>query len=330
MQAGAREAKACEVLGISARTFQRWRSQKIGEDRRSGPKTTPANKLSAAERRKLLKTVNSPEFQDLPPKQIVPLLADKGRYLASESTIYRVLREEGQLKHREPSKPATRKRPKHLVATAPNQVWSWDITYLRSPIRGQFYYLYIAIDVFSRKIVAAELHERECSTLAAQMMEKACLTEGIGYDQLALHSDNGSPMKGAMLQATLKELGVAASFSRPSVSNDNPFSESLFRTAKYRPDYPSGPFTSFDAALAWVERFVFWYNHKHLHSGIRYVTPARRHAGEDIACLKRRHAVYMAARARHPNRWSRKTRNWTPAPAVHLNPKPLTAASGAA
>jgi putative transposase len=174
------------------------------------------------------------------------------------------------------------------------------------------------------------LHEKECSALASNLTEKACIAEDIDPDQLALHSDNGSPMKGATLLATLRMLGIAVSFSRPSVSNDNPYSEALFRTAKYLPSYPSGPFASFDAAQRGSKRFVYCYNHPHLHSGIRYVTPAQRHAGEDIAILQRRHAVYLAARDRNPQRWSGNTRNWTPNQAVHLNPEPLTAASEAA
>jgi len=282
--------------------------------------TAPANKLTEAERRRVLEVVNSPEHRDRSPKQIVPSLADQGVYIASESTMYRILRETGQLVHRAASKPPARRRPDELVATAPNQVWSWDITYLKSPILGSFFYLYLAVDIFSRKIVAAEVHKTEDSGRAAEMITGACVAEGIDPGQLALHSDNGSPMKGATLLATLQQLGVMPSFSRPRVSDDNPFSEALFRTAKYRPEYPSRPFESLEAAREWVLWFVEWYNHEHLHSGIRFVTPAQRHAGVDVEILARRHAVYEAARDRNPERWSGRTRNWSRIEAVHLNP----------
>lgn len=328
--AGARQTKVCETLGIDARTVQRWKRQEVGDDRRAGPKISPANKLSDAERREVLGVVNSPEFRNCSPKQIVPRLVDQGVYVASESTMYRILRDEGQLAHRAASKPPTRRRPDELVATAPNQVWSWDITYLKSPVLGAFFYLYLVVDIFSRKIVAAEVHAAEDSERAAELIAQACAAEGIDPDQLALHSDNGSPMKGATLLATLQQLGVMPSFSRPRVSDDNPFSEALFRTAKYRPEYPSGPFESLEEARAWVRWFVQWYNHDHLHSGIRFVTPAQRHAGDDVELLARRRAVYEAARRRRPERWSGDTRDWSRVEAVRLNPNHGTAAPEAA
>jgi len=323
VSSGARQQKACEILGVDPRSLQRWTRQETGTDGRAGPRTVPANKLSKPERLRLLQMANSPENRDLSPKQIVPKMADKGLYIASESTLYRVLREEKQLKHRETSRsPKKRCRPDALLATGPNQVWSWDITYLKSPVRGLFFYLYLMLDVWSRKIVGWEVHETETSEEAAWLMIKACYQEGISPDQLVLHSDNGGPMKGATMLATLQALGVAASFSRPRVSNDNPYSESLFRTAKYRPEYPSGPFSSLDAAREWVLSFVHWYNTMHRHSGISFVTPDQRHNGRDVEILARRHALYQRARARHPERWTGKTRNWSPIKVVHLN-KPL-------
>ena len=222
--------------------------------------------------------------------------------------------------HRAASRPPQARRPHELMATAPNQVWSWDITYLKSPIRGQFVHLYLVVDVFSRKIVGAAVHETENSEHAAELIAQACRIEGIDPGQLALHSDNGSPMKGATLLATLQRLGVVPSFSRPRVSDDNPFSEALFRTVKYRPEYPSGPFESLEAARAWVCGLVDWYNHEHLHSGISFVAPAERHAGRDQAILERRRAVYEAARARHPERWSGPIRAWSRIEVVRLNP----------
>lgn len=328
--AGARLQKSCEVLDLDIRTVQRWLRKGIGEDGRAGPKTCPANKLSEAERRGILAIVNLPQYRDLSPKQIVPLLADQGRYLASESTFYRLLRAENLLRHRSATKPAKRHRPRELVAKRPNQVWSWDITYLYSPIKGIYFYLYMIVDVFSRKIVGWAVHDTECQELASDLIEAACADEGVDQDQLDLHSDNGGPMKGGIMLAKLRELGIIPSFSRPSVSNDNPFSESLFRTMKYCPEYPSKPFATVEAASSWVIDFVDWYNHHHLHSSIRYVTPAQRHAGEDRGILEKRHVVYQAAKAKNPERWSGQTRDWSRVNTVRLNPAKSQPINGAA
>ena len=320
VRTGARFRPACELLGLSARTVQRWKAEGVRDDRRAGPKTTPGNKLSAAERKRVLDTLNAPEHRDLAPNQIVPLLADQGTYIASESTMYRILREEDMVGHRAAARPATRRAPDEHISTGANQVWSWDITYLRSPIRGSFYYLYVVMDIWSRKIVASAVHEEESADHAAELIRSACANESIAHPGLVLHSDNGSPMKGATMLATLRTLGVAASFSRPRVSNDNPFSESVFRVLKYRPDYPCGAFKSRDAAAAWAAKFVEWYNEGHFHSAIKFVTPSQRHDGEDLEVLENRRAVYAQARKEHPQRWSRQPRDWTPPAEVRLNP----------
>lgn len=318
--AGAREERAGEVIGIAARTVSRWRAESGGEDGRKGPGTPPAHKLDDEERKRVLDTANSVAFRDLSPRQIVPLLADDGQYIASESTFYRVLREAGQLAHRSPARPAKAHKPKEHVARGPNEVWSWDITYLRSAIRGAFFYLYMIIDVYSRKIVGWEVHIEESAQLAAKLVQSAIHEEGADPRRLVLHADNGGPMKGSTMLATLQRLGVVASFSRPSVSDDNPFAEALFRTLKYRPGYPSKPFANIESARAWVQGFVTWYNHEHLHSGIRYVTPSDRHAGRDKAILAQRHELYTQAKENTPRRWSGSTRNWSPIGDVYLNP----------
>ena len=318
---GARQSEASKIVGLDQRTVQRWHAQGGGEDRRRGPKRTPGNKLSSDERQEVLEKVNSPEFRDQSPKEIVPTLASRGEYFASESTMYRVLRQEDQLKHREKSRPPTKRhKPDELVATGPNAVYSWDITYLKSPVRGLFFYLYMVMDVWSRKIVAWEVHAEESSENASRLLAQAYRDEGVAPGDLAVHMDNGSPMKGATLLATLQRLGVTPSYSRPSVSNDNPYSESLFRTLKYRPAYPSGAFESIERAREWVAVFVCWYNTVHLHSGIRFVTPEDRHSGRDVEILRRRKRVYEQARARHPERWSGNTRNWNQIKEVVLNP----------
>jgi len=331
--AGARQAQACEVLGLSERTLQRWQSgETVQSDQRPLRDYLPPHKLTDIERAEVLAVANSDEFGHLPPSQIVPRLADQGRYLASESTFYRILQAENQLAHRRSERPThSRTKPRAVCATAPNQLYSWDITYLPSAVRGQFFYLYLFMDIFSRKIVGWQVYEEESSALAGEVLRDLCRREGIQSKQLILHSDNGSPMKGATMLATLQQLGVMPSLSRPSVSNDNPYSESLFKTLKYRPNYPLKPFAKVTDARDWVTGLVEWYNHEHRHSAIRFVTPAQRHEGLDVALLNKRKAVYETARARHPQRWSGTTRNWQRIQAVHLNPdkaevkhKPIT------
>jgi transposase InsO family protein len=318
---GARLKKAADIIGLSARTIIRWRNQDGGQDQRKGPLNPPANKLSQKERQQILDVSNSAPFRDLSPKQIVPKLADQGIYLASESTFYRVLKEHKMLTHRQASKPAVMNRPKEHVATGPCQVWSWDITYLQSSVKGSFFYLYMIVDVWSRKIIAAQIFDKESMDHSSALLAHACMVHGVQPEELVLHSDNGGPMKGATMLATLHKLGVVPSFSRPSVSNDNPYSESLFRTMKYRPEYPSKPFDNIEQAQSWVDGFVFWYNTQHLHSSIRYVTPDDRHCGREDHILANRKKVYKKARSRCPNRWSKNIRDWNPVRIVWLNPK---------
>jgi len=325
--AGARQHKACNVLEISARTLRRWQQQRQEkrdlQDRRkeSAATRTPANKLTKEEREQITETCNQSEYKSLPPSQIVPILADKGEYIASESSFYRVLKEADQNNRRgRAESPKTVTKPKGYKADSPNQVYSWDITYLASALKGSFYYLYLIEDIYSRKIVGWEVHEQESAAHAGQLIRKTCLAEGIQPDQVVLHSDNGSPMKGATMLATLQQLGVVPSFSRPSVSDDNPYSESLFRTMKYTPSFPAKPFENIEAAREWVHGFVQWYNNEHHHSGIQFVTPNQRHKGEDKQILEKRKAVYEAAKERNPERWSGKIRDWNPVTEVWLNP----------
>jgi transposase InsO family protein len=321
--AGARLSKACEVLEISERTLQRWREDgevKADGRKQAGAQRVPANRLSEHERGQILDIANTLEFAHLPPSQIVPTLADQGRYIASESSFYRVLGEANQLAHRGKAKPSTGQRPAPLQASAPNQLWSWDITYLPTTVKGVFFYLYLIMDVFSRKIAGWEVYESESADRAAEVFRKAYLREGIAGDALVLHSDNGSPMKGATMLATLQRLGVMPSFSRPSVSDDNPYSEALFKTLKYHPGFPDKPFESLEEARKWVAGFEHWYNEIHRHSALRFVTPGQRHRGEDIAILEQRRALYEASKLQHPERWSGPIRNWEPEETVYLNP----------
>ena len=258
--AGARKGPACALLGVPLRTVERWQRGGLEDRRPQAVRPRPANALSQEESARILALLCSPEYRELSPKQIVPRLADAGIYLASEATIYRLLRAAKLLRHRQRSRPATPRKPRSHEAVGPNRVWSWDISYLPTPVRGLFYYLYLVVDLYSRKVVGWQVHDRESGEAASALVTEACLVEGVCRDQLVLHADNGSPMKGETLLVTLQALGVMPSFSRPSVSDDNPFSEALFRTVKYRPWYPERPFASLAEARAWVERFVAWYN----------------------------------------------------------------------
>lgn len=308
---------ACKIIGITERTCQRWQEEK--EDQRRGPVAAPANKLTQDETDQIISISNSAEFKDKSPHQIVPKLADRGNYIASESSFYRTLKVAGMLNHRGKSKPRTVSKPKALEAYKPNQIYSWDITYLLTLVRGQYLFLYLFMDIFSRKIVGWEIHERESADLSSKLLTRICEREGIEKRKVTLHADNGGPMKGSTILATMQRLGVIPSFSRPSVSDDNPFSESLFKTLKYCPFFPSKPFSSIDGATEWMKKFVQWYNHEHLHSGIKFVTPASRHAGLDQEILNKRNEIYKEAQQRNPNRWSKQTRNWNRVNVVELN-----------
>lgn len=318
---GARLVSVCALLEISVRTLQRWKLDVSLQDKRHGPITEPANKLTDAERARIIEVVNSPAYHNQPPSQIVPNLADNGIYIGSESTIYRVLHAENMMQHRSASRPRTHCKPAELCAIRPNQIWSWDITYLLSNIRGIYFYLYLFLDIFSRKIVGFDVFDQQLPEYAACVISRAYVAEKLKEGDVILHSDNGGPMKGSTMLATLQILGIAPSFSRPSVSDDNPFSESLFKTLKYCPRYPSKPFISVDEALAWARKFVYWYNNIHQHSGINFVTPNARHNGLDKQILSDRTLVYEAAKLQHPNRWSKQVRNWMHVNEVYLNTK---------
>lgn len=323
--AGARLHKACAVVGLATRTVQRWLHPAVamGDRRTSQQRTqhTPANKFTDAEQKTAMDTLASNAFKDLPPSQIVPRLADQGVYVGSESTLYRLLRQAGQLAHRRLERaPHKRSKPRALVATAPDQIYCWDITYLPTQVRGQHFYLYLFEDLFSRKAVGWQVFDCESAQHASELLQDICTGQGIKPDQLTLHSDNGGPMKGQTMLTTLQALGVAQSRSRPAVSNDNPYSESLFKTLKYRPQLPVKPFEDLLAARRWVTELLHWYNNEHRHSAISFVTPSQRHAGMDKELLKARKEVYETARQAHPNRWSKDTRRWRYESAVQLNP----------
>ncbi len=325
--AGARLTPACELVGIDVRTLQRWKATgglARGDRRPEAVRPPPDHALSEAERARLLAVANEPRFADVPPARIVPMLADEGIYLASESSFHRVLRAAGQNGHRGRAKaPQAARPPTTQVATAPNQVWCWDMTFLPSVVTGNWFYLYLILDLYSRKIVGWEVQNVDSADHATHLVRRTALAEGIhmAAQRPVLHGDNGATLKATTVLAMLHWLGIKPSYSRPRVSDDNAYAEALFRTAKYRPDFPARGFASLEEARGWASRFVHWYNIEHRHSGIGYVTPAQRHAGEDHAVLAARHEVYTRARAANPRRWSGATRDWSPRGAVTLNPE---------
>jgi transposase InsO family protein len=318
--AGARKHLVCQELGVTVRTLQRWvQGGELRCDARpQALRPEPAHKLTQAERAAVLKLVNEPRFAALPPTQIVPRLADEGRYVASESTLYRILRAEQQLTARSRARTAVHREPPRHCAKGPNQLWCWDITYLPTAVRGTFFFLYLLLDVYSRKIAAHEVHAEESGHHAAALIERAVLRERVAGQPLVIHQDNGSPMKASTFVAKLQQLGIDASYSRPSVSDDNAYAESLFRTCKYRPDYP-GVFAGLDEARAWALRFERWYNHTHKHRNLKFVSPAERHCGADRTIFAARSDLYEQARAKHPARWTRNTRDWSLSDQVWLN-----------
>jgi putative transposase len=303
---GARLKCACETAGIDLRTLQRWKAFDGlvgGDGRPHAVRATPSHALSEAERAQLLAVANAPRFAAVPPARIVPMLADEGVYLASESSFSRVLREQGQTAHRGRAKaPRTVRPPTTHIATEPRQVWCWDMTYLPAVVMSRWFYLYLILDLYSRKIVGWEVHATDHADHAAHLLRRTALAEGIAAlaTKPVLHGDNGATLKATTVLAMLNWLGVKPSYSRPRVSDDNAYAESLFRTAKYRPEFPTQGFADLDCARAWADGFVHWYNVDHRHSGIRYVSPAQRHAGSDHAILAARHALYSRARELNP------------------------------
>lgn len=326
---GASAKAIAGLFGLATRTLRRWgvmiRSEGFSHDRRKGAPRHVGHRFSREEREIVLATVIDPRFADLTPSQIVAILAEEGLYVGSESTIYRIMRQEGLLNHRGRSRPPREPRePPVLEATGIHQVLAWDITLMPGPVKGQFYYLYMVMDVWSRRILGVEVHERECSELASTFFDRVCRDEGISKENAAiLHSDNGAPMRSFTLAAKMTELGVSLSFSRPRVSNDNAYAESWFRTMKYHQSYPLRRFRDLLSVKAWVDGFVGWYNAEHRHSGIKYVTPNQRHYGQAEAICAIRQQTYEEARQKNPQRWSRQTRDWSQPTIVSINhPRP--------
>jgi len=310
----------CSITDICYKTYKRWKKSNNLKDNRKGHPNLK-NRLTDSEKDEIVSLCNNSEYCNLSPNQIVPKLADKEIYIASESSFYRVLRDRKLLEHRRKSKkPSKGKKPASHTATSSNQVWTWDITYLKRDVKGLFYYLYLIIDIYDRCITGFRVEENQSSKLAADMVTDAVLKRGANTSNLVLHSDNGGPMKGSTMAVTLDKLGIIKTFNRPSVSNDNSYSESLFKTLKYQLQNPLGAFQSLEEASKWAGNFVKWYNEEHLHSGIKYVTPNQRFRGEDKDILKMRANLYKKAMTKKPSRWINKiTKNWNRIESVFLN-----------
>jgi transposase InsO family protein len=307
-------------------TIQRWYYEKSGqlfEDARpSAIRSTSKNKLSPEETALTLKTCSDAELAIYTPSYIVPTLADNGCYIGSESTFYRTLKNAGQLADRSLTKSQhQRKKPNVQVAIKLNEVWTWDISYLATQTRVQHYYLYMIVDIFSRKIVGADEYEQELGELAADFLQRTIWSEKCINKKTVLHSDNGAPMRSFTMQAKMRDLGVASSYSRPRVSNDNPYSESLFRTTKYHHSWPKDGFKNLAEAREWVTNFVSWYNKIHKYSGIKYVTPEQLHNGLDTQLLLNKKETYLKAQQEDPSRWRNNIRNWDYIDKIFLNPE---------
>jgi putative transposase len=291
--------RACAVLKVARSRVYRARQP---QDKPT-PRPTPAQALSADEREQVRETLNSARFQDQAPRQVYAALLDEGHYLCHWRTMYRVLAAHDEVRERRNLLRHPIYHKPELLATAPNQVWSWDITKLRGPVKWTYFYLYVLLDIYSRYVVGWLIAERETAQLAADLVETSCLRQGIVREQLTLHADNGGPMRAKSLALLLADLGVTASHSRPHTSDDNPFSEAQFKTLKYHPGYPDR-FDAIQDARAWARPFFDWYNQEHYHIGLNLHTPASVHYGQAEAVRQQRQAVMNAAFAAHPERFS--------------------------
>ena len=289
---------ACEALNVPRSQVYRARQPKT----EPAPRPTPSHALSVEERAQVRATLNSERFMDLPPRQVYAAVLDEGRYLCHWRTMYRILSAHGEVRERRLIRRHPTYNKPELLAERPNEVWSWDITHLRGPVKWSGYKLYTALDIFSRYVVGWMIAEVESSDLAQQLIAETARKQGIQPDQLTLHADNGSPMTGKPLSQLLVDLGITRSHSRPHTSDDNPFSEAQFKTMKYRPDYPDR-FGSMDAARVWARMFFKWYNEEHYHSGLNLLTPASVHYGQAMAVQQHRQSVMSVAFEAHPERF---------------------------
>lgn len=293
-------SRACAALDLSRATVHRKAQPKRVRPVRA--RSTSHRALSEAQRATVLAVLHSPEHVDQPPREVYGALLAEGQYLCSARTMYRVLASHGEIRERRDQRPAIHHPMPQLVATAPNQVWTWDITKLATVTTGVFINLFMVLDLFSRCIVGWMVARRETSALAQQLIARSIERTGIPAGQLTLHNDRGAPMTAHSFNALLTTLGIEASRSRPRVSNDNAFSESGFKTLKYQPDYP-GRFRDSHHARTWVREFVTWYNQRHRHEGLNGFTPDEVYSGSHVTLGISRQRTLDDAYARHPERW---------------------------
>ena len=324
---GSRLAPACALAGLDPRTLQRWKTSdglSVSDRRPDADRPVPSHALSEAEQARIIAVANEPRFSETPPARIVPALADEGIYIASESSFHRVLRTRGQMHRRGRAQPPRKSGPPRThIATRPGEVWCWDVTFLPSQVQGHWFYLYLILDLYSRKIVGFEVHDTDTAEHAAHLARRTALAEGIHAlpTRPVLHGDNGATLKATTVLAMLHWLGIMPSYSRPRVSDDNAFVEALFRTAKYRPIFPQKGFTISlprgNGPIALSTGII-------MSTVIVAFAMSLRHnvmPGAIEMLLAERHAIYQRARERNPRRWSGQTRNWTPISVVTLNPE---------
>src|ERR1017187_2796430 len=304
---------ACEALGVARASFYR---QPVFGPALPMPvilRPAPARALRGEEREAVRAVLNSERFQDGAPAAIQATLLDEGQYLCSTRTMYRVLEQDGATRERRDQLTHPEYKKPELLATAPKQLWSWDITKLRGPAKWTYFYLYVILDVFSRYVVGWMVAMRESAELAKRLIEESCAKQNIAPGQLTLHADRGSSMTSQPVAFLMADLGVTKTHSRPYVSDDNPYSESHFRTLKYRPDFPDR-FGSIQDSRSFCQQFFAWYNEQHRHSGIELLTPAMVHYGQAPAIVKQRHLVLDAPYKAHPERFVRPPPQSSPDP----------------
>ena len=294
--------RACRVLDVARSSLYRKRQEKVSELSKSFQPSLSPRALSPDEKTIVREVLNCPRFQDQPPREVYATLLDEGQYLCSWRTMYRLLDENQEVRERRDQLRHPKYAKPELLATGPNQLWSWDITKLLGPTKWTYYYLYNILDVFSRYSVGWMIADRESASLAEELIAATCVRLGIQPGQLTIHADRGSSMTSKPVALLMADLGVTKTHSRPHVSNDNPFSESQFKTLKYRPDYPER-FGCQQDARRWAADFFVWYNYEHHHSALGLLTPADVHFGRAPAVLQQRQQVLRTAYQRHPQRF---------------------------
>lgn len=312
--------RACDSLGVARASLYRHRTRVARPPTEASSRPSPPLKLTEAERRAVLEVLHSPRFVDASPQSVYATLLEEGRYLCSVRTMYRVLAQASEVRERRNQLRHPTSAKPELLATAPNQLWSWDITKLKGPEKWTYFYLYVILDVFSRCVVGWMVATRESAALAEKLIRETGVKQGIARGQLTVHADRGSSMTSKAVALLLADLGVTKTHSRPYVSNDNPFSEAQFKTLKYRPDFPPS-FGSLQDARIHCRAFFQWYNHEHRHSGIAYLTPQDLHSGRAEAVLDVRAQALAAAFEANPARFKgRRPEPQQPPQEVWINP----------